>query len=97
MFHTGARLCLPEKEIAILKRLEKRKIRAMCGTKLIEKRSSQEVMELLGLEETLDRLAKANNMQWYRHALKRESDNVSGSGLEKKTRATKDDIAKAGR
>ena len=40
-------------------------IRAMCGVKLIEKRSSQELMDLLGLKETLDRLAKTNRIRWY--------------------------------
>ena len=48
----------------------------MCGVKLIEKRSSQEHINLLDLEETLDRLATANGMQWYGHALRRDNDNV---------------------
>ena len=35
-------------------------MKAMCGIKLLEKRSSQERIDLLDLEEALDRLAKAN-------------------------------------
>ena len=46
--------------MVILKRTESVVIKAKCGVKSIEKRSSQELMDLLGLEETLDRLAKAN-------------------------------------
>ena len=41
-------------KMAILKRT----VRAMCGVKLIEKKSSQELKGLLGLEETLDRQPK---------------------------------------
>ena len=36
----------------------------MRGVKLIDKGGSEELMELPGLEETLDRLAKANRIQW---------------------------------
>ena len=39
----------------------------MCEVKLIKKKSSQELMEFLGLEETLDRRAKENGIRWYRH------------------------------
>ena len=50
-------------------------IRAMCGDKLII-RSSQELMYLLHIEETLDRLAKAKVMRWYGHVLRKDNDNV---------------------
>ena len=46
--------------MAIL-RTKKALMRTMCGAKIIEKRS-QELMSLLGLKDTLDRLAKA--MVW---------------------------------
>ena len=52
--------CLRESEIGILKSTEKAMIRAMCGAKLVEKWSSEELMQLHGVRETLDRLAKAN-------------------------------------
>ena len=49
----------------------------MCGDKSTEKRSSEELMELLGLEQTLNRLAKANRVRWYRQVLRRDSGDVS--------------------
>ena len=54
-----------ENETAILKRAEKA-IRAMCGVKLIEKRSSQELVDSLGLEKTFDRLRQSEwiAMEW---------------------------------
>ena len=38
-------------------------IRAISSVKLIEKSSSKESMDLLGLEEIVDRLATANGMR----------------------------------
>ena len=40
--------------MAILRRIEKAMMRAMCGVKIIQKRRSQELMSLLGLKDTLD-------------------------------------------
>ena len=53
---------LKEKEMTILRKPEKAIIKVMCGIKLMEKRSSQEVMDLLSSEETLDRQDKANRV-----------------------------------
>ena len=47
-------------EMAILRRTERAMMRAMCGIKIIEKRRSQELMNLLGLKDTLDGLARAS-------------------------------------
>ena len=33
-------------------------------------------MEILGLKETLDRMAKANGVRWYGHVIRRDDDNV---------------------
>ena len=45
----------------------------MRGVKFIEK-SSQEFMDLLGLEEALDRIPKANGVRWYGQILEKDSD-----------------------
>ena len=65
-----------ENKTTILKRTVKAMIRPMCGVILIEKRSSQELMELFSLEETLNRLAKVNGIRWYEQVLRRDSDDV---------------------
>ena len=62
---------LRENEMEIL-RIEKA-MRAMCGVKIIEKRS-QKLMSLLGLKDTLDGLASASGVQWYGHVLRRALD-----------------------
>jgi len=51
--------------MAILRRTERAMVRAMCGVKLMEKRKTGEFMAMLGLEEMVDKLAKANGVRWY--------------------------------
>ena len=33
-------------------------------------------MEMLDLKKTLDRMAKANGVRWYRYVIRREDDNI---------------------
>ena len=56
--------CLREKEMAILKRTERAMIRAMCGVKLLDRRNSEELMNMLCIKESLDRMAKASSVVW---------------------------------
>ena len=64
--------CLRGNEMAILRRTEKAKMRAMCGVKLIEKRS-QKLLSLLGLKVMFDGLARASGVRWYGHAFSRDN------------------------
>ena len=52
---------LREKEMAILRRTE----RVMIGVKVLDQRNREEVMDILGVVESLDRIAKASSMRWY--------------------------------
>ena len=71
-------------------------IQAMCGVKLLDRRNSEELMDMLGIKESLDRMAKACSMRWYGHVLRKEDETmivkalkfvVSGSrGRAKQTR-----------
>ena len=57
-------------------------MRTMCGAKLIEKKSTEDLMEMLGLKETVVQMAKANGMRWYGHVLRRDDGHVLGKVLE---------------
>ena len=57
-------------------------VRAMCSTKLMEKRRTEELMEMLGLEETAVQMAKANGVRWYSHVLRRDAGYVQRKALE---------------
>ena len=63
-------------EMVFLRKIKKAMMRATCGVKLIERRSSQEVMDFVGLVEILDRLSWATGVRWYGHVLLEDSDNV---------------------
>ena len=48
----------------------------MCGVKLIDRRNCEELMDMFGIKESLDRMAKARSMRWYDHVLRKEDKNV---------------------
>ena len=48
----------------------------MCGVTLIKKRSSPKCKDYLDLEETINRLAKANKVRQCWYILRRENDDV---------------------
>ena len=60
MLYGSETWCLRENEVAILRRTERAMIRAMCGVKLMDKKNTEELMVMLKLKETIDKLAKAN-------------------------------------
>ena len=63
---------LRENEISVLRRTEKAMMRAMCDAKLMEKKKTGDLMEMLGWKETVVQMAKANAVRWYGHVLRRD-------------------------
>ena len=53
--------CLKENEKAILRRTERAVVRAMCGQKVVDRKTPEEKMEMLGLKETID---PVSNTEW---------------------------------
>ena len=76
MLYGSEARCLREKKMAILKRTKRAMIRAMCGVKLSDRRNSKELMDMLGIKESLDRMAKASSIRWYGNVLRKEDENV---------------------
>ena len=81
MLYGSEAWCLREKEIAILRRTEKVMIRAMCGVKLLDRRNSEELMGMLGIKKSLDRMTKASSIRWYGHILRKEDETVTIKAL----------------
>ena len=48
----------------------------MYGVKLVDRKKMENLMEMLGLKETLDRIAKANGVRWYGHVMRKGDDNI---------------------
>ena len=61
-------------EIVILRRTERAIVRSMCGVKLVDRKNTEELMKMLGLKETLDKMTKANGVRWYGHVVVRRDD-----------------------
>ena len=53
MLYGSETWCLRENEIAILRRTERAMVRAMCSANLMEKKRTEDLMEMLGLKETV--------------------------------------------
>ena len=51
-------------------------VRAMCGQKVVNRKTNVEQMGMLGLKETIDRLATANGVRWHGHVLRKDDDSV---------------------
>ena len=42
----------------------------------MDRKSMEELREMLGLKETLDGMAKANGVKWNVHVISRDDDNI---------------------
>ena len=65
-------------EMAILRRTE----RAICGAKLMEKKRTEDLVEMLGLKETVVQMAKANGVRWYGYVLRRDDGHILRKALD---------------
>jgi len=62
ILYGSERWCLGEKEFSILRRTERAMIRTMCRMKLIDRKNTDELMDMLELNETLDKMAIASGV-----------------------------------
>ena len=88
--------CLKENEKAILRRTETPMASAMCSWKVVDRRTTEKQMDMLGLKETIDLSATANGVGWYGHVLRKDDDsalsvalNLEVSGKRKRRRPKK--------
>ena len=51
-------------------------MRTMSGWKVVDKKTTEEQMDMLGLKETIDRLATEDGVRWYGRVLRRDDDSV---------------------
>ena len=89
MLYGSETWCLRENEMAILRRTDRAMVIAMCGAKLMEKKRTEDLMEMLGLKETVVLMAKANGVKWYGHVLRRDDGHVLRKALELEVRGNR--------
>ena len=51
-------------------------MKAMCGWKVLNRKTSEEQMDMLGLKENIDQIVTVNGARWYGHVLRRDDDSV---------------------
>ena len=76
MLYESETWCFRENEVAILRKAKRSIVRAICSVKLVDKRNTEELMDMLGLKKAADKLARANGMRWYGHVLRRPEEDV---------------------
>ena len=62
-------------ELGILRRTE----RAMCGAKLAERKITEDMMDMLGLNQTIDKMTKASGVRWLGYVLRKDCDVVTNA------------------
>ena len=68
MLYGSETWCLRESEMAILRRTIRAMVRSMCGVKLVDRKDTEELIEMLGLKKTLNKR--------YGHVIRREDNNI---------------------
>ena len=68
--------CLRENKVIILRRTERAMVRSMCGVKQVDRKNTDDLMKMLGLKETLDKMAQANGVRWYGHVVRRDEERI---------------------
>ena len=63
-------------------------MRNKCGVKLIDKKSTKDLMLMLDLNETIDQLAIANSVRWYGHVLRKDKNNFQRMALDLRLKGT---------
>ena len=55
--------------------------RAMCDAKPAERKNTEGMMDMLGFNQTIDKMAKAIGVRWLGHVLRKEDDDVVRNAL----------------
>ena len=72
-------------------------VRAMCDQKVVDRKTTEEQMDMLGLKESINWLATANGVRWYKDVL-RNDDSVLRVALDLEVSGKrKDDRKRPGR
>ena len=88
--HYGSKtLCQGLNEIGIFLRTERIIVRNMCGVKLMDKKSTRDLMQIIDLNDTIHQLAEANSVRWSGHVLRQDKKNILRMALDFKVKGTR--------
>ena len=81
--------CLGQNEIGIVERTERAMVRNTCGVKLMDKKSTKDLMQMSDLNETIDQLARANSVHWHGHKMRKNKNNFRRRALDLNVKGTR--------
>ena len=61
----------------------------MCEVKLMDKKSTKDLMHMLDWNETIDQLVKSNSVRRYGHVLRKDENNLMRRALDFKVKGTR--------
>ena len=76
MLYGSETWCLRENETIILRRTERAMVRSVCRVKLVDRKNTEDLMKMLDMKETLDKMAQANGVSWYGHVVRRDVESI---------------------
>ena len=88
MLYGSETWCLGHNEIWILQRTERAIVRNICGVTLMDKKWTNDPMQMLDFSETIDQLAKSNSVRWYGHVLRKDKNNFLREALDVNVKMT---------
>ena len=89
MLYGSETWCLGLNEIWILQMTEGAMVRSMCGVKLMDKKSTKDLMQMLHLNEAIDQLASVSSVRSYGHVLRTDKNNFLRRALYFKVKGTR--------
>lgn len=61
-------------EEGLLRRTERAMIRKMCGVQLVDRKNTKELMERIGLKDTIVEVVRRSGLRWLGHVLRKRDD-----------------------
>ena len=63
------------------RRTKRAMVRSMCGEKPVDRKNTENLMKMLGLKKTLDKMALANRVRCYGHVVRRDEESIVKKGM----------------
>ena len=72
MLYGSETWCLRENEMIIFRRTKRAIVRSTYGVKLVDRKNTEDLMKMLSLKETSDKMAQANGVRWHGLVVRRD-------------------------
>jgi hypothetical protein len=72
MVYGGETWVMTKEEDCVMQKAERATVRTMCGVKFRDRKSNNEMMSVIGLNEDIVTLVRKSRLRWYGHVMKRD-------------------------